>query len=83
MFRSAIMDSGTVLSSWAYSKPEAALKKAKKLGDSLKCKAKNSTKLLLCLQNVTAEVLAEKQQQILGVQVPSSSLFKINRNFHG
>lgn len=79
------MESGSALSSWAYSTPDEALQKAKKLGNHLNCKKSNDgTKLLQCLQSISAETISISQQQVLTIKVSKINdlYFAVLLSFH-
>ena len=50
LFHRGISQSGTALCPWALTRPGLAKKKAKKLGELLKCPTSDSQRLLKCLK---------------------------------
>ncbi|KAK6622889.1 hypothetical protein RUM43_008740 [Polyplax serrata] len=69
LFQGAIMESGSVLSSWAHASPSTSLQKAKKLAGNLKCKKTGKVNQIFeCLQKIPADLLAKSQQQVLSLQ---------------
>ena len=81
LFHRGISQSGTVLCSWALSRPGLAKKKAQKLGQLLKCPTSDSKELLRCLKEKShIEITStDRAFQVTNMDSPLDSL-QIRKN---
>lgn len=63
------MESGSVLSSWAFSPPDVALSKANELAKKLQCHSKDVKDIIECMQGTSAEELLNSQLEVLSLEV--------------
>lgn len=69
LFNSIILESGSILTPWAYTTPKNAYSNALEVGKKVGCDISDPQKLCSCLKTIPAQVLIDSTKGLIGIDV--------------